>query len=69
MTTPDNEIGSTGRPRKHFFKVPEGIQDFTEEQIYAFAESMYKQIVQSPSDIQTPEIFQGSGEENPKEES
>ena len=47
MTTSENEISSAGSPKKHFFKVPAGIQNFTDEQIDAFAEHIYNQIIQS----------------------
>ena len=62
MTTPENEVGRTNSPKKHFFKVPEGIQDFTDEQIYAFAEYMYDQFMEVSDQVQVRDTTKNSKE-------
>ena len=53
MTSPENEISNNRYPKKHFFKVPDGIQEFSDEQIDAWAECIYNQIVQSSDSDQS----------------
>ena len=51
MTTPEIEIGRTDSSKKRFFRMPEGIQDFNDEQIDAFAEYLYDQIMQGSDQV------------------
>lgn len=42
-------------PKKHFIELPEGIQNFTGEQIQAFAEAAYDQIASILNQTNMPE--------------
>ena len=44
MSASNDEIVQNCNPKKHFIELPEGIHNFTDEQIQAFAEAAYDQI-------------------------
>ena len=45
MTAFENVVPSQGIPKKHFYGVPKGIASFTDEQIDAWGEKLYDQMV------------------------
>ena len=63
MTTSKDEFKDTGFPKKHFIRVPEGIQNFTDEEFGTFAEYFYDQIVQGSDQSQNQDQTKNSIEE------
>ena len=63
MTTSKDEFKDTDFPKKYFIRVPEGIQNFTDEEFGTFAEYFYDQIVQGSDQSQNQDKIKNSIED------
>ena len=57
MRTFEKEVAHERSPKKHFYGMPQGIASFTDEQLDAFAENLYDQMVRDLGIEGTPKLL------------